>query len=165
METATKLYSQKYGQLISAFLAVSALVSLILFGSIFATEYAPLEADETSSKARVEKVTYGSAPEFAKDERASNPEFQKCFIELESGVAIEAPQLGCEVKAGDSVTVFTKSSGEERLDPRHFQGTVFALQLYMILALSLFLGSLFAFILFTVKRMTVTSEASDALRL
>lgn len=165
METTTKLYSQKYGQLISAFLAVSALVSLILFGSILASEYAPLESNETSSKVEVQKVTYGSAAEFAKEERASNPEFQKCFIELESGSMIEVPQLGCEVKSGDSVTVFTKNSGEERLDPRHFQGTVFALQLYVILALSLFLGSLFTFILFTVKRMTVTSEASDALRL
>lgn len=165
METTTKLYSQKYGQLISAFLAVSALVSLIFFGSILATEYAPVESDETSSRIEVQKVTYGSAVELAKEERASNPEFQKCFIGLESGGVIESPQLGCEVKAGDSVTVFTKSSGEERLDPLHFQGTVFALQLYSILALSLLLGSLFAFILFTVKRMTVTREASDALRL
>lgn len=165
METTTKLYSQKYGQLISAFLAASALVSLIVFGGILATEYAPLKADETSSRIEVQKVTYGPSAETAHEERASNPEFQKCFIQLENGTVLEEPQLGCEVKAGDSVTVFTKSSGEERLDPRYFQGTVFALQLYMILAFSLFLGALFALILFTMKRMTIKEEASDALRL
>lgn len=165
METTAKLYSQKYGQLISAFLAASALVSLIFFASILAIEYAPLKPDETSTLLEVQKVTYGSSVETANEERASNPEFQKCFIELESGTVLEEPQLGCEIKAGDSVTVFTKDSGEERLDPRYFQGTVFVLQLYMILTLSLLVGSLFSLILFTVKRMTINKEASDALRL
>lgn len=165
METTAKLYSQKYGQLISAFLAASALVSLIFFGSILAIEYAPLESDETSSRIEVQKVTYGSSAETAREERASNPEFQKCFIQLENGTVFEEPQLGCEVEAGESVTVFAKTSGEERLDPRYFQETVFALQLYMILALSLLLGSLFSLILFTVKRMTVNKEASDDLRI
>lgn len=165
MDTPVKLYGQKYGQLISGFLAVSALVSLILLGSILAIEYTPLESHDTSSRIEVQRVAYGSRVETTNEERASDPEFQKCFIELENGIVFEEPQLGCEVKAGDSVNVFAKASGEERLEPRYFQGTVFALQLYMTLALSLLLGSLFSLTLFTMKRITINKEASNALRL
>lgn len=165
METTTALYSQKYGQVISAFLAASALVSLIFFGSILATEYAPMEHDETSNRATVEEVTYGSTVETATSERAKNPEFQKCFIELSNGPVIEQPQLGCELKAGDSVTVFAKASGEQRLDPSVFQATIMALQFYMILAFSLLMGSLFTLTLFTVKRVNIQREASDAVRI
>jgi hypothetical protein len=112
----------------------------------------------------VARVTYGLELESSSEERQRNIEFQKCFIEFSDGTVLDQPVLGCEAKAGDTLTLFT-SSDETRIDPQQFPVAIMALQFYVIASLSLFVGALLLLIYFTVKKVKIEREAFDAIRL
>lgn len=158
------LYSQKYGQLFSAFIALSALVSLIFFGVALANESSPLESHEVAGTAEVAKVSYGSSLETSIEERPRNIEGKRCFIEFSDGTVVDKPILGCDFKAGDMLQVFS-SAEETRIDPQEFPAVTLALQFYLGASIALVIGALLSLIYFTVKKVKIERKAFNAIRL
>lgn len=155
-----------YGKLIAAFIGLSGLVAMIVFGSIWALEYGPQRSDESAGWGIVETVSYGMSEESAGPERPSTIENQKCFVSLESGASFARPLLGCEFEPGDKVSVFSSASGE-RINPSHFAAAVFAIQLYMILGLAMVIAGAFGYFLVSYREHELKreSEFEDAVQL